>query len=147
MANKRNDRFGRYTTEWIPVRLLLVHPVVQRATFSESWARRIAKFFDPDKFGVLECVPVGGRSKKFHVFDGQHRLYAARLYLGADQLVPCHVYADLTVEMQADKFIGMYVNERTLDYGDDGRRAVRELLRRGHEAGLVPDVGDIDFID
>ncbi len=47
----------------------------------------------------------------------------------------------------ADKFIGMYVNERTLDYGDDGRRAVRELLRRGHEAGLVPNVGDIEFID
>ena len=47
----------------------------------------------------------------------------------------------------ADKFIGMYVNERTLDYGDDGRRAVRELLRRGHEAGLVPSVGDIEFIE
>lgn len=53
---------------------------------------------------------------------------------------------DLDREL-ADKFIGMYVNERTLDYGDDGRRAVRELLRRGHEAGLVPDVGDIDFVD
>ncbi len=46
----------------------------------------------------------------------------------------------------ADKFVGMYVNEWTIDYGETGRRAVRELLRRGHEAGLVPDVGEIDFV-
>lgn len=46
----------------------------------------------------------------------------------------------------ADRFVGMYVNEWTIDYGDIGRRAVRELLRRGHEIGMVPDVGEIDFI-
>jgi 1,4-dihydroxy-6-naphthoate synthase len=46
----------------------------------------------------------------------------------------------------ADRFVGMYVNEWTLDYGDDGRAAVRELLRRATAAGLLPDAGDIDFI-
>jgi 1,4-dihydroxy-6-naphthoate synthase len=46
----------------------------------------------------------------------------------------------------ADRFVGMYVNDYTLDYGDTGRAAVRELLRQGHEAGLVPAVGEIDFI-
>ena len=46
----------------------------------------------------------------------------------------------------ADRFVGMYVNPWTIDYGDVGRRAVRELLRRGHDAGLVPAVGDIDFV-
>lgn len=46
----------------------------------------------------------------------------------------------------ADQFVGMYVNHWTLDYGDAGRAAVRELLRRGHEAGLVPDPGEIDFV-
>ena len=46
----------------------------------------------------------------------------------------------------ADRFIGMYVNQWTIDYGDLGRRAVRELLRRGHQAGLVPDTGEIDFV-
>ena len=46
----------------------------------------------------------------------------------------------------ADRFVGMYVNDWTLDYGDKGRTAVRELLRRGHQAGLVPDPGEIDFI-
>jgi 1,4-dihydroxy-6-naphthoate synthase len=40
--------------------------------------------------------------------------------------------------MLADKFIGMYVNRWTLDYGDEGRTAVRELLARGAAAGLVP---------
>lgn len=47
----------------------------------------------------------------------------------------------------ADKFVGMYVNERTLDYGDDGRAAVAELLRRGHEAGLVPGPVPVDWIE
>jgi 1,4-dihydroxy-6-naphthoate synthase len=46
----------------------------------------------------------------------------------------------------ADEFIGMYVNQWTIDYGDTGREAVRTLLRRGSEAGLVPDAGNIDFI-
>ncbi len=47
----------------------------------------------------------------------------------------------------ADRFVSMYVNERTLDYGEDGRRAVAELLRRGHEAGLVAATGAVDFIE
>lgn len=46
----------------------------------------------------------------------------------------------------ADKFVGMYVNHYTLDYGPDGRDAVREFLRRGHQAGLVPDPGPIEFV-
>ncbi len=35
----------------------------------------------------------------------------------------------------ADQFIGMYVNDYTLDYGDSGRRAIREFLGRAHAAG------------
>lgn len=46
----------------------------------------------------------------------------------------------------ADRFIGMYVNEWTLDYGYLGRRAVRELLRMAHEIGMVPAIPSIDFI-
>jgi 1,4-dihydroxy-6-naphthoate synthase len=46
----------------------------------------------------------------------------------------------------ADRFVGMYVNDRTLDYGDDGRAAVAELLRRGAEAGLVPGPVVVDFV-
>jgi 1,4-dihydroxy-6-naphthoate synthase len=46
----------------------------------------------------------------------------------------------------ADRFVGMYVNDRTLDYGEDGRAAVAELLRRGHEAGLIAAAPVVDFV-
>ena len=48
--------------------------------------------------------------------------------------------------MLADKFIGMYVNRWTLDYGEEGRRAVRELLARGAAAGLVPSSFEVEFL-
>lgn len=47
----------------------------------------------------------------------------------------------------ADRFVGMYVNERTLDYGDDGRRAVQLLFDRAFEAGLIPHVTKAEFAD
>ena len=45
----------------------------------------------------------------------------------------------------ADKFVGMYVNDWTLDYGPRGREAVRRLLEEGHKAGLIPEVKDLEF--
>jgi 1,4-dihydroxy-6-naphthoate synthase len=45
----------------------------------------------------------------------------------------------------ADKFVGMYVNERTLDYGPDGREAVRRLLDMGHKAGIISQEADVEF--
>jgi 1,4-dihydroxy-6-naphthoate synthase len=45
-----------------------------------------------------------------------------------------------------DRFVGMYVNQRTLDYGDDGRQAVAELLDRAFTAGLVPARAPVDFV-
>jgi 1,4-dihydroxy-6-naphthoate synthase len=46
----------------------------------------------------------------------------------------------------ADKFVGMYVNERTLDYGQDGREAVRRLLDMGHKAGIIPFEPKVEFV-
>ncbi|MGB0124115.1 MAG: MqnA/MqnD/SBP family protein [Silvibacterium sp.] len=46
----------------------------------------------------------------------------------------------------ANKFVGMYVNERTLNYGDDGREAIRKLLSLGHERGIIPHPVKVDFI-
>ena len=46
----------------------------------------------------------------------------------------------------ADKFVGMYVNHWTLDYGQRGRDAISLLLRKGAEAGLVPDVGAVEYV-
>lgn len=47
----------------------------------------------------------------------------------------------------ADKFVGMYVNKWTLDYGQRGRQAVRQFLREAAEAGLAPDCGEVDFVE
>lgn len=47
----------------------------------------------------------------------------------------------------ADEFVGMYVNQWTLDYGDRGREAVRRLLKEAADAGIVPDCGEIDFVE
>jgi 1,4-dihydroxy-6-naphthoate synthase len=46
----------------------------------------------------------------------------------------------------ADRFVGMYVNDWTVDYGPRGREAVRTLLGRAAEAGLVPSPVDVQFI-
>jgi 1,4-dihydroxy-6-naphthoate synthase len=46
----------------------------------------------------------------------------------------------------ADKFVGMYVNERTLDYGPDGREAVRRLLDMGHKAGVIGPEAKVDWV-
>jgi 1,4-dihydroxy-6-naphthoate synthase len=50
-------------------------------------------------------------------------------------------------ESQTDEFVGMYVNQRTLDYGADGRRAVQLFLDRGYEAGLIPKRVQVEFVD
>jgi 1,4-dihydroxy-6-naphthoate synthase len=52
---------------------------------------------------------------------------------------------DLDPQM-ADKFVGMYVNERTLDYGKDGREAIVRLLDMGHAAGIIPQKPVVDFV-
>ncbi len=46
----------------------------------------------------------------------------------------------------ADEFVGMYVNDWTIDYGTRGQQAVAEILRRGAEIGMVPSVESIDFV-
>jgi 1,4-dihydroxy-6-naphthoate synthase len=47
----------------------------------------------------------------------------------------------------ADRFVGMYVNDWTLNYGSRGREAVRRLLDEGHRAGIIPPVGEIEFLE
>ena len=46
-----------------------------------------------------------------------------------------------------DRFVAMYVNDLTLDYGAQGRKAVAALLERGAEAGLLPSPVQLDFLD
>src|SRR5690606_2156913 len=46
---------------------------------------------------------------------------------------------------QADRFVGMYVNDWTLDFGERGREAVRLFLKRGYEAGVIPHLVEPEF--
>src|SRR4051812_1244280 len=47
----------------------------------------------------------------------------------------------------ADKFVGMYVNDWTLDYGDRGRAAIRKLLGEAHRAGVIPNPVELEFVE
>jgi 1,4-dihydroxy-6-naphthoate synthase len=46
----------------------------------------------------------------------------------------------------ADKFVGMYVNHWTLDYGERGRESIRRFLGRGFERGLIPHRQELEFV-
>ena len=48
---------------------------------------------------------------------------------------------------QADRFISMYVNDYTRDYGTKGREAVRRLLAEAHQAGLIPHAVEPEFVE
>jgi 1,4-dihydroxy-6-naphthoate synthase len=67
-----------------------------------------------------------------------------------DHREPALAYAmqfarDLDTQM-ADRFVGMYVNERTLDYGEDGKEAVARLLDAGYRAGIIPHQPRVEFV-
>jgi 5,8-dihydroxy-2-naphthoate synthase len=47
----------------------------------------------------------------------------------------------------ADRFVGLWVNERTVDMGEEGRRAIREFLGEGEKRNLLPALGGIEFVD
>lgn len=51
---------------------------------------------------------------------------------------------DMETEL-ADRFVGMYVNDYTLDYGEKGRAGVRALMERGYKSGVIPHQVDVEF--
>ncbi len=53
---------------------------------------------------------------------------------------------DMSPEV-ADRFVAMWVNELTLDYGERGKEGVRRLLTEGFEAGIIPHQVDVEFVD
>ncbi len=53
---------------------------------------------------------------------------------------------DMDTEL-ADRFVAMWVNDRTLDYGERGREAVRQLLAEGVASGVIPHSVDVQFVD
>lgn len=65
----------------------------------------------------------------------------------AEALDYAMIYARDMETKTADRFVGMYVNEYTIDYGDSGREGVRELLKRGYESGIISQPVDIEFVE
>ena len=80
-------------------------------------------------------------SKHLHesiVFSMEHR---------EDALAYAMQFArDMPTEL-ADRFVAMWVNDLTLDYGKRGREAVRRLLDEGHKAGIIPHPVQVDFVE
>ena len=76
-----------------------------------------------------------------------HKSIAYSLENREDALAYAMQFArDMKPEL-ADRFVAMWVNDLTLDYGDRGREAVRRLLDEGHKAGIIPHPVQVDFAD
>jgi len=64
----------------------------------------------------------------------------------AEALAHAQAYSRGLDAARTDRFVGMYVNDYTVDYGETGRRAVVELLARAHRAGLLPRPVEVSFV-
>lgn len=99
-------------------------------------------------------LPLGGNAIRR---DLGHRLIAnitsalrASIQYALDHRDEALAYAmqfarDLDSQL-ADRFVGMYVNERTLDYGEDGKEAVERLLDMGYRAGIIATEPRVEFV-
>ncbi len=99
-------------------------------------------------------LPLGGNAIRRDLGDDLLPLVSADLRASIvyglehreDALAHAMQYARGLDRVAADRFIGMYVNDYTVDYGDDGRRAVQLLLDRGAAAGIIPHRVDVTFV-
>jgi 1,4-dihydroxy-6-naphthoate synthase len=100
-------------------------------------------------------LPLGGNAIRRSLGDEAHKIISKALrdsiQHALDRREQALEYAmqfarDLDTSL-ANRFVSMYVNERTLDYGKDGREAIRKLLQLGHERGIIPIEPKVDFVD
>jgi 1,4-dihydroxy-6-naphthoate synthase len=100
-------------------------------------------------------LPLGGNVVRRDLSEATmkeiSRLLKLSIRYGLDHRQEALQYAlryarDMDVSL-ADKFVGMYVNDWTLDYGPRGRAAVKRLLDEGHKAGMIPSPTSVDFVD
>ncbi len=112
-------------------------------------ARGFEKIIDLGEWWKSETglpLPLGGNAIKkslgAELIEKVSRLLQESIEYGlanrADAVTHSLKYARGMATEMADKFVGMYVNQYTIDYGDEGREAVRLLLARAHEAGIIP---------
>ena len=106
-----------------------------------------------EKTGLM--LPLGGNAIRRSLGAEKHKIISKALresiQHALDHREQALEYAmqfarDLDVGL-ASRFVSMYVNQRTLDYGADGREAIRKLLEMGHERGIIPIAPQVDFVD
>ena len=100
-------------------------------------------------------LPLGGNAIRRSLGAEAHKIISKALRASINHALN-HREEAMEYDMQfardldtglASKFVSMYVNERTLDYGADGRDAIRKLLDLGHERGVIPIAPKVDFVD
>ena len=100
-------------------------------------------------------LPLGGNAIRRSLGAPVHRMMnqALRDSVGyalehrEEALAHAMQYARDLDTTSANRFVGMYVNERTIDYGEDGKEAIRHLLAMGHERGIIPHAVHVDFAE
>ena len=100
---------------------------------------------DPHILCVVEDVADLWALERAGVFRGRYHVLGGALS-ALDGVTPDRLnIASLLDRAKADRFVGMYVNELTLDYGDRGRAAVQRLMDEAYAARLVPSKVDVTF--
>ena len=100
-------------------------------------------------------LPMGGNVIKRELGEDLMRRVSKQLHRSIvysmenreDALTYAMQFAREMPQELADRFVAMWVNDLTLDYGDRGREAVRRLLDEGYDAGIIPTKVDIEFVD
>jgi len=131
---------------------LIIHE--GQLTYSQSGLRRIVDLGQWWREQTGLPLPLGGNAIRRSLGEQTMRTVTQALrdsiQHGLEHRDEALAYAmqfarDLDLDM-ANKFVGMYVNERTLNYGEDGREAIRKLLEMGHDRGIIPHPVKVDFV-
>jgi len=100
-------------------------------------------------------LPMGGNAIRrdlgpelmHHVSNALHRSIVYSMENREDALAYAMQFArDMPAEL-ADRFVAMWVNDLTLDYGERGKEGVRRLLQEGYDAGVIPHKVGVDFVE
>jgi 1,4-dihydroxy-6-naphthoate synthase len=99
-------------------------------------------------------LPLGGNAVRRDlgrpVTDQIARDLRASIVYGLEHRAPALAHAKQfnrgIGDERTDTFVGMYVNQWTVDYGPRGRQAVQTLLDRGHAAGVIPERVEVEFV-
>ncbi len=132
---------------------LIIHE--GQLTYARDGFQKLVDLGEWWKAGTGLPLPLGGnvirkdiapadRSEINEVLAASIRYGLAHRAAGVSHAMPLARGMDAQL---ADRFIGMYVNDFTLDYGETGRSAIREFLARGHELGLLPAPVELEFVE